>query len=63
VSPLTNAILVTLFAGAAAATELFNHAILEDGVADQRVDAWHVEHILGSGQNASQRRGDGEKQD
>lgn len=29
------------------ATEFLENAVMRDGLADERVGAWHVEHILG----------------
>jgi hypothetical protein len=37
--------------------ELLYDAVMGDGLADERVGGWHVQHILGWGQEASQRRG------
>jgi hypothetical protein len=36
--------------------ELFDHAIVPDGLADERVGAWHAHQMLGGGQEVSPRR-------
>jgi len=39
----------------AASPELLENAVVGDGLADERVGTWHVEHMLGWGWEASQR--------
>jgi hypothetical protein len=35
--------------------EFLEDAVVRDGLTDERVGAWHVEHMLSGGQQASQR--------